>query len=100
MTTERTTPKYPSQEKGEIKAGIQTQLDINEKVLFQLSELVSNLTKRLEGISLPENPCEPSCMKEIEVEDISPLRRDLHGLNLQTLRIIEQVESLINRLEI
>src|SRR3990167_2984000 len=98
MTTERMSPKYPSQEKCETKALIQTQLSINDTSLTQLNELVSDLSRRLGSISSPPNPIDPSPMKDVEPEGISPLRADLRDFNLQIKRIIEQIEDLINRL--
>ena len=100
MTTERMSPKYPSQGECETKAVIQTQLSMNETSLTQLNELVSDLLRRLGRISSPPKPSDPSSMKDVEPEGMSPLRADLLNFNLHIRRIIGQIEDLMNRLEI
>jgi|SRR3990167_11280623 len=99
MTIERMSPKSSSGE-CETKAAIQIQLDMNETSLTQLNELVSDLLRRLGRISSPPKPSDPSSMKDVEPEGMSPLRADLLNFNLHIRRIIGQIEDLMNRLEI
>ena len=76
MNTERMSPKSSLGE-CETKAVIQTQLSMNETSLTYLNELVDDLSRRLGSISSPPKPSDPSSMKDVEPEKMSPLRAAL-----------------------
>ena len=94
------TMSNPSSGECETTAEVQTQLDINEKLLTQLSETVNELSRRLGFISLPQKAREPSGTPDPASEVTSLLRTVLIRFGLHTEQITGQIEDLMNRLEI
>jgi hypothetical protein len=74
-----------------------------DKIIFEMDDLVKTLESRLGSVLLPAEPTEESIRTTREMPGDEPVRSPLAGLlanhNSRIVRVNNRIKSLLNRLE-
>lgn len=72
-------------------------ISANSELTHRLVQLTENLSDRLHGLCIPEQPCDPNCKAANSPQ--TEMGGAIHSINLRMNGALTVLESFLNRLQ-